>query len=141
MPSERTDARQRRYVEVRNKLVKAIQDSGGKIMAGSDTPEWFHMYGWGLHRELQALVRAGLTPFQALTAATKHPAEFFGATAEWGTIERGKRADFVMLSANPLADIRNSAAIEAVTIGGKWMPRAQLDAMIARGVNAVRVAP
>ncbi len=138
---ERTDARRRRYVEVRNKLVKAIHDSGGKIMAGSDTPEWFHMYGWGLHRELQALVRAGLTPFQALTAATKRPAEFLGATAEWGTIERGKRADFVVLSANPLADIRNSAAIDGVTIGGRWMPRAQLDALLARGVSAVRVVP
>ncbi|MGH7696825.1 MAG: amidohydrolase family protein [Gemmatimonadaceae bacterium] len=138
---EKTAARRRRYVEVRNKLLKAIHDSGGKIMAGSDTPEWFHMYGWGLHRELQALVRAGLTPFQALTAATKRPAEFLGATAEWGTIERAKRADFVMLSANPLADIRNSSAIEGVAIGGRWMTRAQLDAMIARGASAVRVAP
>ena len=138
---ERTAARRRRYVEVRNKLVKAIQDSGGKIMAGSDTPEWFHMYGWGLHRELQALVRAGLTPFQALIAATKHPAEFLAATAEWGTIERGKRADFVLLSANPLADIRNSAAIEGVAIGGRWLARSAIDAMIARGANAVRVVP
>ena len=137
--SERTEARQRRYVEVRNKLVKAIHDSGGKIMAGSDTPEWFHMYGWGLHRELQALVRAGLTSYQALTAATKRPAEFLGATAEWGTIERGKRADFVLLSANPLADIRNTSAIEGVAIGGRWMPRAQLDAMVTRAANAVRV--
>jgi imidazolonepropionase-like amidohydrolase len=138
---ERTEVRRRRYVEVRNKLVKAIQDSGGKIMAGSDTPEWFHMYGWGLHRELQALVRAGLTPFQALTAATKRPAEFLGATAEWGTIERGKRADFILLEANPLTDIRNTTAIDGVSIGGRWMTRAQLDAMIARGVSAVRVAP
>ncbi len=86
---ERTEARRRRYVDVRNKLVKAIVDSGGRIMAGSDTPEWFHMYGWGLHRELQALVRAGLTPYQALEAATKNPAEFLRASAEWGTIEAG----------------------------------------------------
>ena len=137
---ERTEARRRRYVDVRNKLVKAIVDSGGKIMAGSDTPEWFHMYGWGLHRELQALVRAGLTPYQALEAATKNPAEFLRASAEWGTIERGKRADFIMLSANPLDDIRNTELIEGVAMGGRWMNRRQLDAMIARGANAVRVA-
>jgi imidazolonepropionase-like amidohydrolase len=74
----RTDARRRRYVQVRNALVKAIHDSGGRIMTGSDTPEWFHAYGFGLHRELQALVQAGLTPWQALEAATRNPAEFLG---------------------------------------------------------------
>jgi len=54
--------------------------------------------------------------------------------------EPGKRADFVLLSANPLTDIRNSAAIDGVAIGGRWMPRTQLDAMVTRAVNAVRVA-
>jgi cytosine/adenosine deaminase-related metal-dependent hydrolase len=75
------------------------------------------------------------------SAATKHPAEFLAATAEWGTIERGKRADFILLSANPLTDIRNTSAIDAIAIGGKWMTRSQLDAMIARAASAVRVAP
>ena len=56
----RTEARRRRYVEVRNRLVKAIHDSGGTIIAGSDTPEFFHTYGCGLHRELQAYVAADL---------------------------------------------------------------------------------
>ncbi|MGQ0643156.1 MAG: amidohydrolase family protein [Gemmatimonadaceae bacterium] len=124
---------------MRNRLVKAIHDSGGQIVTGSDTPEWFHMYGWGLHRELHALVRAGLTPYEALRAATRTPAEFFGATAVWGTIEPGKRADFILLSANPLTDIRNTTTIEGVSIGGRWLPRPQLDAMIARGVKAVHV--
>ena len=93
--AERTDARRARYVEVRNRLVKAIHDSGGKLLAGSDTPEWFNAYGWGLHRELQALVSAGLTPYQALVAATRNPAEFLGQTTEWGTIEVGKRAALI----------------------------------------------
>ncbi|MGH9202225.1 MAG: hypothetical protein ACRD2A_13435 [Vicinamibacterales bacterium] len=50
----------RRYIEVRNRLVKAILEAGGKILAGSDTPEWFFGYGFSLHRELEALVAAGL---------------------------------------------------------------------------------
>ena len=134
---ERTEARRRRYVEVRNRAVKAIQDSGGKLIAGSDTPEWFHMYGWGLHRELQALVKAGLTPMQALAAATVNPAAFFGASREWGTIEAGKRADLVLLTANPLDDIANTMKIDAVAVGGRWLARSELDALIANGTRLI----
>jgi imidazolonepropionase-like amidohydrolase len=132
----KTDARRRRYVEVRNRLVKAIHDSGGRIMAGSDTPEWFHTYGWGLHRELEALVAAGLTPFEALEAATVVPAEFLGVR-DFGTLTVGKRADLLLLSSNPLDDIRNTTRIEAVVFGGRWLDRTQLDAMLARGPRAI----
>ena len=128
---QRTEARRRRYVEVRNRLVKEIADAGGRVLAGSDTPEWFHAYGWGLHRELAALVDAGLTPYQALAAATVNPAEFLGASREWGRVAPGMRADLVLLSANPLADIRNTQRIEAVSAGGRWLDRAALDAMVA----------
>ena len=136
----RTEARRKRYVEVRNRLVKAIHDSGGRILAGSDTPEWFHAYGWGLHRELHALVQAGLTPYQALEAATRNPAEFLNQSGEWGTIEPGKRADLVLLEANPLADIRNTQRIEAVLVGGHWLDRAALARMIQDGATAIRGA-
>jgi imidazolonepropionase-like amidohydrolase len=129
---QRTEARRRRYVEVRNRLVKAIVDSGGRLLAGSDTPEWFHLYGYALHRELQAYVSAGLTPYQALAAATRDPAEFLGAATETGTIEPGKRADLVLLGADPLEDVRNTTRIEGVAVGGRWLPRAELDAMLAR---------
>ena len=132
---EKTEARRNRYVEVRNRLVKAIQDSGGKLIAGSDTPEWFHTYGWGLHRELQALVKAGLTPLQALKTATVNPAEFLGASREWGTIEAGKRADLILLTANPLDDISNTMKIDAVSAGGRWLTRAELDVMLATGAR------
>jgi imidazolonepropionase-like amidohydrolase len=134
---ERTEARRRRYVDVRNRAVKAIQDSGGKLIAGSDTPEWFHIYGWGLHRELQALVKAGLTPLQALATATVNPAAFLGASRDWGTIEIGKRADLVLLTANPLDDIANTMKIDAVAVGGRWLARSDLDAMIANAARAI----
>jgi imidazolonepropionase-like amidohydrolase len=136
----RTEARRQRYVQIRNRLVKAIADSGGRILAGSDTPEWFHVYGFGLHRELAALVEAGLTPYQALTAATRAPAEFFGAASEWGTIAPGKRADLVLLSANPLEDIRNTTRIEGVSIGGRWLERPELDTLIESAMRRVGVS-
>jgi imidazolonepropionase-like amidohydrolase len=125
-----SESRRMRYVEVRNRLVKAIVDSGGKVMAGSDTPEWFFGYGWTIHRELESLVAAGLTPHQALAAATRNPAEFLQASREWGTIEKGKRADLLLLEANPLEDIRNTARIEAVAVGGRWLDRAERERMI-----------
>jgi imidazolonepropionase-like amidohydrolase len=133
--------RRKRYVDVRNHLVKAIADSGGKIMAGSDSPEWFHVYGWALHRELASYVSAGLTPYQALEAATRNPAEFLGALDQWGTIEKGKRADLVLLAANPLEQITNTERIEAVSLGGRWLPRAELDRMIRRASERLGGAP
>jgi imidazolonepropionase-like amidohydrolase len=130
-------AHRARYVQVRNAIVKAIVDSGGRIMAGSDTPEWFHVYGWALHRELQAFVTAGLTPWQALEAATRNPAEFLGAGAEWGTIEPGKRADLVLLAADPLADIRNTTRIEGVSSGGRWMGKPELERLVRTAVTRI----
>jgi imidazolonepropionase-like amidohydrolase len=135
------ERRRKRYVEVRNRLVKAIVDSGGKLLAGSDSPEWFHVYGWALHRELASFVTAGLTPYQALEAATRNAAEFLGGSAEWGTIETGKRADLVLLSANPLEQITNTERIEAVSLGGRWLPKAELDRMIRRASDRLGGAP
>jgi imidazolonepropionase-like amidohydrolase len=132
----KTPARRAKYVAVRNQFVKAVQDSGGKLIAGSDSPEWFHLYGFGLHRELGAMVQAGLTPYEALVTATRNPAEFLGASSQWGTIEPGKRADLVLLSGNPLEDIANTARIQGVAIGGRWLDRGTLDELIAAGARA-----
>ena len=130
-----SEARRTRWMTVRNRLVKAIVDSGGGILAGSDTPEWFFGYGFTLHREMESLVAAGLTPWQALAAATRNPAEFLHALNEWGTIEPGKRADLVLLGADPLADIRNTTRIEGVAVGGRWLGRAALDGLITKATT------
>jgi hypothetical protein len=131
--SLKTPARRARYVEVRNRIIKAFHDSGGRLLAGSDTPEWFHTYGYGIHRELQAFVATGLTPYQALRTATVNPAEYLGVRAESGTLEVGRRADLVLVRTNPLADVRNTEGIVGVASGGAWHDRAALDAMLARG--------
>lgn len=128
----RTEARRRRYVEVRRGLIAAMQDSGVAIIAGSDTPEWFHTYGWGLHRELQSYVAAGLTPYQSLRTATVNPAAYLGQRGEWGTIEPGKRADLLLLGGNPLTDIGNTEKIEVVISGGRVLDRRDLDALVRR---------
>jgi imidazolonepropionase-like amidohydrolase len=135
------EAHRKKYIEVRNRMVKSIFDAGGKILAGSDAPEWFLEYGFTLHRELQSLVEAGLSPYQALCAATRNPADFLHASREWGTIEKGKRADLVLLSANPLEDIRNTTKIEGMCVGGKWLVKTELQRLIKKAVVKLSGAP
>lgn len=116
-----------KWVAIRDKMIKAIYDAGGKILAGSDTPEFLWLYGFTMHRELKALNEAGLTRFAALEAATKNPALFFGTLSKSGTIEKGKNADLVLLNANPLLDISNTEKRAGVMLKGKYYSQIVLD--------------
>ena len=104
-------------------------------MAGTDTTAPFVFPGSSLHEELGLLVRAGLTPMQALQAATKLPAEFLGRLQTQGTIELGKSADLLLLDANPLDDIQNTQKIRAVILRGKLLDRNSLDELLAKEEN------
>jgi len=107
-------------------LVAQMQKTGGKILAGTDSPAPYVFPGASLHDELQLLVQAGLTPLEALQSATKDPAEFLHIEKDSGTIEKGKYADLVLLDANPLENIRNTRKIRAVILHGKLLDRAAL---------------
>jgi imidazolonepropionase-like amidohydrolase len=125
-----TAERRARYVALRNKITKAIHDAGGKIMAGSDTPEWLQLYGYTLHRELRTLSEAGLSNYAVLVSATRNPAEFFGTLKTTGTIEKGKRADLLLLDANPLENIANTERRSGVMVKGRWLTQTELDKML-----------
>jgi imidazolonepropionase-like amidohydrolase len=125
-----TPERRAKYVRVRNQLVKGIHDAGGKIMAGSDTPELFLVYGFTLHRELKSLVEAGLSPYAALAAATRTPAEYLRGLDTFGTVEKGRRADLILLDANPLEDITNTERRAGVMSRGRWLSAAELQQML-----------
>lgn len=96
----------------------ALFRAGVGVMTGTDAPLRNSPPGFGLHEELLHLTRAGLTPFEALRAATYEPARFLGMLDSLGTVEVGKLADLALLSANPLADIRNSGRTEFVVANG-----------------------
>lgn len=108
-------------------VVAQMQKAGVKILAGTDSPAPYVFPGSGLHDELALLVRAGLTPMEALQAATRNPAEFLGTSKDSGTIAAGKYADLVLLDANPLEDIRNTQKIRAVFVRGRLLDSAALD--------------
>ena len=100
------------------KIVSLFNKNGVKIMAGTDTPIGFLTPGYSLHKELELLVEAGLTPLQALQSATVTPAEFFNLESKMGTIEPGKYADLVILNSNPLDSIKNTQNIHMVIAKG-----------------------
>ena len=109
------------------KLVGRMHAAGVRLLAGTDTPCPLVVPGLSLHEELEILVRAGLTPADALRAATVNPAQCLGLTDRCGSVEVGKRADLVLLARNPLADIRNTRSIDAVLVGGYQVPRSGAD--------------
>jgi imidazolonepropionase-like amidohydrolase len=112
-------------------IVAEMQKAGVKILAGTDSPAPYVFPGSGLHDELQLLVEAGLTPFEALQTATSRPAEFFRTTSDSGTVQAGKFADLVLLDGNPLDSIRNTRKIHALILRGKLLDRTALDQLLA----------
>lgn len=119
--------RRAKWVDARNKLIKAIYDAGGKLMAGSDTPDLLWLYGFTLHRELKALRDAGIGNYAALAAGTRNAHEYLGTLDKAGTVEKGKRADLVLLNANPLADIIATDNRAGVMLKGKYYTQTELN--------------
>jgi imidazolonepropionase-like amidohydrolase len=124
-------AMRQRLFEKRIDLVRAMYRAHVPMLAGTDMLLPYVIPGFGLHEELELLVRAGLTPLDALRTATLNPATFLNRERDLGTIARGKLADLVVLEANPLDDIRATRTIAAVIAAGRLHDRASLDALLA----------
>ena len=124
-----------RLVEASLKAVGDMHAAGIPIMAGTDSTAPNLVPGFALHDSIADLFRAGLTPMEALQAATSKPAEFLNRATEQGTIAPGRRADLVLLDANPLADIHNTERINAVILKGKFLDRAALDALLNKAAQ------
>lgn len=112
-------------------LTAAFHAAGVPIMTGTDAPIPFVFPGFALHEELELLVASGLTTHEALRAATVVPAAQLGIADETGSVAVGKRADLVLLEANPLEDISNTSRIAGVAAGGRWLTRAWIDSTLA----------
>jgi imidazolonepropionase-like amidohydrolase len=122
---------ERRYYEMDAALIAPMRRAGVRFLAGTDSPDPYALPGFSLHDELAQLVTAGLTPLEALQAATSNAAEFLGLQESLGTITPGKLADLILLDADPLADIHNTRKISAVIVNGNYLPRSTLDKMLA----------
>jgi imidazolonepropionase-like amidohydrolase len=129
MPS----ADRQKYLALRRSLIKQLHAAGVPFLLGSDAPQMWNVPGFSIHRELQVMVAAGLTPYEALRSGTANVAAHFGTAATAGTVAKGKRADLVLVDANPLDDIANSAKIAGVMLNGRWMSKADIDKRLESG--------
>ncbi len=125
-------AGRRRRFESELALVGEMHRAGVKILAGSDTPNPYVFPGSGLHDELELLVRAGLTPLEALRSATLRAAEYLGEQGHAGNVAAGMRADLVLLGGDPLESISNTRRTEAVVLNGRLVERRDLERTVER---------
>lgn len=118
------------YADWMVNMIGEIHKAKIGIMAGTDCPIYYLTPGLSLHEELALLVKAGLSPLEAIETATLKPAQYFDLEKELGLIEEGMLADLLILDANPLTDIRNTTEINAVVKQGRMYTRQELDAML-----------
>ncbi|MGH9968661.1 MAG: amidohydrolase family protein [Pyrinomonadaceae bacterium] len=124
-------AGRRETVRREKALVGRFQRAGIGILAGTDDISPYVIPGFSLHDELVMLVESGLSPSQALQAATLNPAKFFNQTGSLGSVGKRNLADLVLLDANPLENIHNTTRIHAVVVNGQLLDRRELDNILA----------
>lgn len=134
--------------DLRRRIVRAFHSAGVRLMAGSDTAQAFHVWGPGLIDEIEALHAAGLNRIEALRSATVVPRDYFrslpnggsalGRRADFGTVERGARADLILLTGDPTADLSLLRRPAYVIAAGRVHDRAELDRMLDEAAAAAR---
>lgn len=123
-------------VELRQELTRALHAAGAPIALGSDAPQFFNVPGFSIHHELRMMVATGLTPYQVLATGTREPARYFGTPDAFGTVAPGRRADLLLLEANPLEDVANVQRRTGVMVRGQWLPEEEIQARLARIAEA-----
>jgi imidazolonepropionase-like amidohydrolase len=136
------------FRDLRRRIVRIFHRAGVPMMAGSDTAQFFHLWGPGLIEEVEAFAAAGLSPMDALRTATVVPRDYFrslpnggsgrGWRADFGTVEAGARADLILLRGDPSRDLSALRRLDSVVAAGKFHDRAALDHMLDAAAAAAR---
>jgi cytosine/adenosine deaminase-related metal-dependent hydrolase len=131
----------RRVLAVRDRVLKALVAEGAGVVMGSDAPQIFSVPGFSIiYREIPAMIRAGLTPYQVLCSGTYSVAQYFGTLDRTGTVAVGRQADLLLLEANPLQDVANLSRRAGVMVRGRWLPESEIQERLQAiaAVNSTR---
>ena len=117
----------RRIALLRRNILTALHEGGANIALGTDSPQIFSVPGFAMYHEMALYTEVGMTPYEVLEIGTRRPAEYFDATDEFGTVAVGRRADLLLLSANPADDISHIRNRVGVMVNGRWIPSDEIE--------------
>ena len=117
----------RRIALLRRNILTALHEGGANIALGTDSPQIFSVPGFAMYHEMALYTEVGMTPYEVLEIGTRRPAEYFDATDEFGTVAVGRRADLLLLSANPTDDISHIRNRVGVMVNGRWIPSDEIE--------------
>jgi imidazolonepropionase-like amidohydrolase len=120
----------RRYNELRRNVMQALHKGGVPFLLGSDAPQFWNVPGFSALREMEAMVKAGFTPYQVLESGSRNVARYVNQESEFGTVAAGKRADLVLLNGNPLTDVANWGNKAGVMIRGRYYTAGEIQAKL-----------
>lgn len=113
--------------DLRQQLLSEMNKAGVKILMGTDAPQLFSVPGFSIHRELAVMAQAGMTPYEILESGTANVGSYFSHQDDFGTIEKGKRADLILVNSNPLENIANIKDHSGVMVQGIWLSKEMID--------------
>jgi imidazolonepropionase-like amidohydrolase len=120
------------FVRIRRAIIREMNTQGAGLLLGSDAPQIFNVPGFAIHHEMRMMVESGLSPYDVLRAGTFNVAQYFNEAETAGTIAVGKRADVVLLDADPLLDISHMTRLQAVWTAGYPLFKAEIDARLTQ---------
>ncbi len=119
-------------IRTRMRVLRALYESGVRILLGTDAPQFFSVPGFSLHRELERMVDAGMSNYAILDSGTRAVGEYFAGKDTFGTVSEGSRADLLLVEGNPLEDLEYLKDLSGVMVRGNWLSREDIQARLDR---------
>jgi hypothetical protein len=115
------------FIDIRRKLIYALNKNGHGLLLGSDAPQLFNVPGFSIHHEIEGMSVSGLSPLEIIQTGTINPATFFGMESVFGQLKEGMAADILLVNSNPLEDIKALKDLSGVMVRGKWISKEDID--------------